>query len=117
MYYEEIPCPDYSSLNIVKNGKNAQQKHRYLCKDCRRQFIRAYTYLGCNEAVRALIVPLTMNGAGSRDIERVLLVSRHTVLATLRTAAAQVAAARGEGLPEVRLSFLRAIGSAARAAA
>lgn len=33
-----------------------------------------------------------MNGAGSRDIERVLLVSRHAVLETPRTAAAQVAA-------------------------
>lgn len=79
MCYEEIPCPDCSSLNVVKNGKTAQQKQRYLCKDCRRQFIRAYTYLGCSEAVRAQIVPLTMNGAGIRDIERVLLVSRHTV--------------------------------------
>jgi insertion element IS1 protein InsB len=92
MCYEEIPCPDCSSLNIVKNGKTAQQKQRYLCKDCRRQFIRNYTYLGCIEAVRALIVPLTLNGAGIRDIERVLLVSRHTVLETLRTAAAQVTA-------------------------
>lgn len=54
--------------------------------------MRNYTFLGCIAAVRALIVPLTMNGAGIRDIKRVLLVSRHTVLATLRTAAAQVAA-------------------------
>jgi len=90
MCYEEIPCPDCSSLNIVKNGKTAQQKQRYLCKDCRRQFIRNYTYLGCVGAVRAMIVPLTMNGSGVRDIERVLLVSRYSVLKTLRTAAAQV---------------------------
>lgn len=90
MCYEAIPCPDCSSLNIVKNGKTAQQKQRYLCKDCRRQFIRDYTYLGCIGAWRALIVPMTLNGSGIRDIERVLLVSRATVLKTLRAAAAQV---------------------------
>lgn len=79
-------------MNIVKNGKTKQQKQRYLCKDCRRQFIRDYTYLGCLPEWRALIVPLTMNGSGVRDIERVLCVSRYTVLKTLRAAAAQVAA-------------------------
>jgi transposase-like protein len=51
-----------SSLNIVKNGKTGQRKQSYLRKDCRRQFIRDYTYLGCVGAVNALIVPLTMNG-------------------------------------------------------
>jgi insertion element IS1 protein InsB len=75
MCYEEIPCPDCSSLNIVKNGKTAQQKQHYLCKDCHRQFIRNYTYLGCIGAWRALIVPMTMNGSGIRDISRVLLLS------------------------------------------
>lgn len=90
MCYEEIPCPDCSSLNIVKNGKTAQRKQRYLCKDCRRQFIRDYTYLGCDGAVRAMIVPLTMNGSGVRDIQRVLWLSRHTVLKTLRAAAAEI---------------------------
>jgi len=78
-------------VNIVKNGKTAQQKQRYLCKDCRRQFIRDYTYLGCLAEWRALIVPLTMNGSGLHDSERVLLVSRYTVLKTLRAAVAQVA--------------------------
>ena len=90
MCYEAIPCPDCSSVNIVKNGKTAQQKQRYLCKDCRRQFIRDYTYLGCIREWRALIVPLTMNGAGVRDIERILRVSRYSVLRTLREAAGQI---------------------------
>ncbi len=80
MCYEEITCPKCSSLNIIKNGKTAQQKQRYLCKDCRRQFIRNYTYLGCIGAVRDLMVPLTMNGSGIRDIGRVLLLSLNTIL-------------------------------------
>jgi transposase-like protein len=69
----------------------AQQKQRYLCKDCHRQFIRNYTYLGCIGAWRALIVPMTMNGSGICDISRVLLLSHYRVLKTLREAAAQVA--------------------------
>jgi insertion element IS1 protein InsB len=87
MCYEEIACPECSSLNIVKNGKTAQQKQRYRCKECRRQFLRDYTYFGCDGAVRALVVPMTMNGAGIRDIARVLLISPNTVLKTLRSAA------------------------------
>jgi IS1 family transposase/transposase-like protein len=90
MCYEAITCPNCSSLNIVKNGKTGQRKQRFLCKDCRRQFIRDYTYMGCVGAVRALIVPLTMNGSGLRDISRVLLLSLNTALKTLRQAAEEV---------------------------
>lgn len=70
--------------------QNRPTKKRYLCKDCRRQFLRDYTYLGCVGAVRALVVPLTMNGSGICDIRRVLCLSVDTVLKTLREAAAQI---------------------------
>jgi transposase-like protein len=92
MCYEAIPGPDCSSVNVVQNGKPAQQKQRSLCKDWRRQLIRDYTYLGCLAEGRALLVPLTRKGSGVRDIERILGVSRYTVRKTLREAAAQVAA-------------------------
>jgi len=72
-------------------GQTKQLKQRYLCKDWRRQFLRAYTYLGCLAQWRALIVPLTMKGAGARDMERVLGISRYTIFKTLREAAAQLA--------------------------
>jgi len=87
MCYEAIICPRCSSVSIVKNGKTAQRKQRYLCKCCRRQFIRDYANLGCVKAVRDLVVPLTINGAGIRDIERVLFLSTNTILKTLREAA------------------------------
>src|SRR5215813_2808425 len=87
MCYEAIICPRYSSASIVKNGKTAQRKERYLCKDCRRQFIRDYTNLGCVKAVRDLVVPLTINGAGIRDIERILFLSTNTILKALLEAA------------------------------
>src|SRR4030095_3510195 len=90
MCYEAIICPRCSSVSIVKNGKTAQRKHRYLCKDCRRQFIRDYANLGCVKPVRDLVVPLTINGAGIRDIERVLFLSPHRILKTLRESATRL---------------------------
>ena len=80
MCYEAIICPRCSSVSIVKNGKTAQRKQRYLCQDCRRQFIRDYTNLGCVGAFLDLVVPLTINGAGIRDIEPVLFLSTNTVV-------------------------------------
>jgi insertion element IS1 protein InsB len=90
MCYEEITCPRCSSPNIKKNGRTANRKQRYRCQGCGRQFITAYTYLGCLEAVRELIIPLTLNGSGIRDIARVLLISPTTVLKELRLAAGAV---------------------------
>jgi transposase-like protein len=39
MCYEAITCPRRSSASIGKNGKTAQRKQRYLCKDCRRGYL------------------------------------------------------------------------------
>ena len=65
-------------------------EHRYKCQyrtvkttflriDCRRKFIRDYANLRCVKAVQDLVVPLTINGAGVRDIERVLFLSTNTI--------------------------------------
>jgi IS1 family transposase len=68
----------------------ANLKQRYLCKDCRRQFITDYSYRGCMPQVRDLIVPMTMNGSGIRDIARVLQICPNTVLGVLRAQAEAV---------------------------
>jgi len=91
MCYEEITCPRCSSRNIVKNGITANQKQRYRCKACRRQFITNYSYRGCQLAVRQLVLPMTMNASGIRDISRVLRISPNTVLSLIKTAASVVA--------------------------
>src|SRR5215468_10099727 len=91
MCYEEITCPRCSSLNIIKNGRTANHKQRYLCKDCRRQFITRYTYKGCLAARRQLVLPMTLNSSGIRDIARVLEMRPNTVLAVLRQQAAGIA--------------------------
>ncbi len=75
----EIHCPKCQSLNLVKNGKTANKKQKYLCKDCRKQFITNYTYRGCRTFIRSLILKMTLNSSGIRDISRVLEVSTNTV--------------------------------------
>jgi insertion element IS1 protein InsB len=94
MCYEEIACPRCSSRNIVKNGTTANQKQRYRCKACRRQFITDYTYRGCKPSVRQLVLPMTMNASGIRDIARVLQISPNTVLSLIKSAASAVAEPR-----------------------
>jgi IS1 family transposase/transposase-like protein len=90
MCYEEVACPRCSSLNVKKNGITAQHKQRYQCKECERQFITDYTYQAYKPRVRSLVLPMTMNGPGIRDISRVLGMSTNTVLMLIRQAAQQV---------------------------
>src|SRR5918911_1275142 len=97
MQAQVITCPRCSARSIQKNGITANRKQRYRCTRCRRQFIIHYSYQGRDPEVRRLIVPLSLNGCGIRDIGRVLSVSPNTVLKTLREAARQV---RREKLPE-----------------
>jgi len=77
---------------VVKNGTTRNRKQKYLCRACCRQFIRDYSYQGCRSEVRQLIVPMTLNGSGVRDITRVLRVSINTVLKVIRAQAAQTPA-------------------------
>ena len=76
---------------MVKNGTTANQKPRYRCKACRRQFITDYTYRGCQPAVRQLVLPMTMKASGIRDIARVLQISPNTGLAIIKAEAQRVA--------------------------
>lgn len=91
MSCEEITCPRCSFRNIVRNGTTANQKQRYRCKACRRQFITDYIYRACMPSVRQLVLPRTMNASAIRDISRVLRISPTTVLALIKTAALAVA--------------------------
>lgn len=90
MCYEKITCPHCSSFNLKKNGKTRHKKQKYLCKECRRQFITDYAYQGCRPFIRSLILKMTLNGSGIRDISRVLAISVNTVLKTIREAAAKL---------------------------
>ena len=90
----EIDCPHCQSLNLVKNGKTANKKQKYLCKNCRKQFITDYTYQGCRPFIRSLILPMTLNSSGIRDISRVLKISTNTVQKVLLEEAAKISEVR-----------------------
>lgn len=94
MQAKEVTCPRCPARNAVKNGITANGKQRFRCKRCGRQFITAYSYQGCDPAVRRLIVPLALNGSGIRDTARVLRLSPTTVLRHLRQRATRVRRAR-----------------------
>ena len=99
MQTEEQTCPRCGARHIKKHGTTAQEKQRYRCKECGKQFLFAlsYTYRACIPLLRELIVPMTLNGSGVRDVARVLKISPTTVLAVLRQAAADT--------PEPRLPW------------
>jgi len=85
--YEKITCPHCSSFNLKKNGKTRNKKQKYYCRDCHRQFITNYTYQGCRPEISSLILKMTLNSSGIRDISRVLAVSTNTILKAIRLAA------------------------------
>ena len=90
MCYKKIICPHCSSLNLKNNGKTRNKKQKYQCKDCRRQFITDYSYQGCRREISSLIVKMTLNGSGIRDISRVLAISTNTILKAIRLAAGKL---------------------------
>ncbi len=90
MCYEKITCPHCSSFNLKKNGKTRNKKQKYYCHGCSRQFITDYTYQGCRPEIRRLILKMTLNSSGIRDISRVLSISANTVLKAIRSAASKL---------------------------
>ena len=90
MCYQQITCPHCSSFDLKKNGKTRNKKQKYRCKGCGRQFITDYSYQGCRPFIRSLILKMTLNSSGIRDISRVLSISVNTVLKQIRQAAEEL---------------------------
>ena len=83
-----VVCPNcQSDESVVKNGRSAAGKQRFLCRSqsCQgRSFGLNPSYPGRVGAVKQQIVEMTLNGSGVRDIARVLRVSTRTVIAELK---------------------------------
>jgi transposase-like protein len=80
-----IKCPKCKSEHIVRNGKKANGKQLYKCRDCNRQFIADHekTYNGTLSTIVNKILMMMVRGSGVRDIAVVLSVSISKVLKTL----------------------------------
>ena len=82
-----VKCPHCHSTDVVKHGKSAEQKQRYLCRngECPyRTFILEQSYPGRSLKVKEQITEMTLSGSGIRDIYRVLKVSHTTVIKELK---------------------------------
>ena len=73
-----------SQETVVKNGTAASGIQRYFCRQCRKSFQLEYRYNANKLGTHELIVNMTMNGSGIRDIGRVLNISPTTVVNHLK---------------------------------
>ena len=83
-----VVCPHcQTDKDVIKNGKTAQGKQRFLCRSqsCQgRSFMLNPSYPGRTPAVKEQIVEMSLNGSGIREISRVLHVSTRTVIGELK---------------------------------
>ena len=79
-----VKCVHCESENVVRNGKHSNSKQRLKCKKCGKTFQEEYSSHGAKPKNKLLIVKLSLNGSGIRDISRVLNVSQNTVLSVLK---------------------------------
>ena len=84
MTQKAIKCIHCESEKIVKFGKNPKGKQRLRCNDCNRTFQEEYSNNAAKPEVKMMIVKMSMNGSGIRDISRVLEISTNTVLLVLK---------------------------------
>lgn len=91
--WSAVTCPACHSTNVSKNGKSAQGKQRYLCKNSEcphRTFILDHSYPGRKRQVKQQILEMSLNGSGVRDISRVLQVGAPTVIRELKKKKSQL---------------------------
>jgi transposase-like protein len=82
-----VDCPHCGSDQVVKRGKSAEGKQRYLCQNeacSHRAFNLEYSYRGRVPEVKQKVVDMALNGRGIRDTARVLGIRKDTVLSALK---------------------------------
>jgi insertion element IS1 protein InsB len=82
-----VQCPECSSTEVVRYGRQANGEQRYQCNnvDCeRRIFLARYHHTGRLPEVKRQIVDMALNGSGIRDTGRVLGIRPMTMMSTLK---------------------------------
>lgn len=82
-----VCCPYCDTDQVVKRGKSATGKQRYLCQNdtCEhRTFMLDYSHRAYLPEVKQQIIDMALNGSGVRDTGRVLGISKDTVVSTLK---------------------------------
>lgn len=86
----QIHCPSCSSDRVIKNGRTANNKQQFACKNCRKRFIIDYCYKAYSSSINTNIIALIKEGSGIRSIARLLRISTITLLARINTIAGNV---------------------------
>ena len=84
MVNTQVRCIHCNSKEVVKFGKQANGTPRCRCKVCNKTFQTEYVSEGASPETKKLMIAMSVNGSGMRDIARVLRVSRNTVAAVLK---------------------------------
>jgi IS1 family transposase/transposase-like protein len=85
----KVSCVDCSSENVIKNGTQSGCQ-RILCNECGRSFQLSYCQNIMNPGVREKISEMSINASGTRDISRVLCISKNSVTKELKKKAKEV---------------------------
>jgi AcrR family transcriptional regulator len=79
LHSQKMICPDCQSDRVAKNGRQ-QDKQRYICRGCGRQFVDRYVERGYPLEIRQKCLDLHRAGVSFREIERSTGVSHNTVI-------------------------------------
>ena len=84
MVKQAVKCIHCNSEKVVKNGKRPSGVQCLLCRSCGKAFQLDYTSNGAKPEIKQMIVKMSLNGSGVRDISRVLGISQGTVIVVLK---------------------------------
>ncbi len=84
MIEKAIRCIHCESKDIVKYGKQSNGTPRCKCKNCGKIFQSEYVSNGALPETKKMIIKMSLNGSGVRDIARVLGVNKNTVVDVLK---------------------------------
>jgi len=84
MAKKAIKCIHCKSEEVVKFGNNPKGRQRLKCNECKKTFQEDYANNGAKPETKLMIVKMSMNGSGIRDISRVLEISQMTVMDVLK---------------------------------
>ena len=84
MVLQPIKCIICGSESVVKNGTQASGRQRLICKDCGKSFQNEYTSEGAKPETKLMVIKMSLNGSGIRDISRVLGISPNTTIDVLK---------------------------------
>ena len=79
-----IKCIHCKSENVVKNGRRPNGIQCFKCKNCSKCFQDYYTNNAAKPETKQMIIKMSVNGSGIRDISRVLEISTNTVMSVLK---------------------------------